>query len=566
LVVTIFAVFLAGLLLFPLQTFKEMGESISYQAVLMSNVYFWKVNLKGYFAKDVVADMPLLHTWSLALEEQFYLGFPIFLALICRVARKYLAKIFFVLLLLSLVLCVYASYTHPSMAFFFLPFRAWELLLGAFLADALRRPVISAGWMDEFLGWAGILAILYAVFFFSSDTRFPGLATLLPCCGAALLIWSNSLKLTSIGKILAWRPIVFIGLISYSLYLFHWPMLVFSNFWASGPILLWRRILPLGASVLLASLSWRFIENPFRKRQALKSRSQVFIFAAVSFGGLFAAGLATQMNFVRPLLVPAAAQHYIDQRYEDQKFSRDISLEDALAEKFTELGVGNPRQKIDLLVWGDSHAMAILPIIDEMCKEYSIHGVAATHSATAPLVGYRSREKSCIPQSFEFNDEIVRFIKKNQIANVLIVARWKGYIQRDGVKTISAALLATEKALAQCGTRVWVMKRVPEYEFDVPKALGASSWFGSEVQRRSLNEWHSICQDDELCFAGLDPACATLLNPALFLIDEAKMCKISVDEVSLYRDQHHLSIRGAQMLRPLFEPIFLKHSGRLEPQ
>ena len=216
-------------LLFSLD-FKELGESVLAQALLVSNIYFWRES--GYFAQ--AAEMkPLLHTWSLAVEEQFYLLFPFLLIAFKRFSRKSLVPGILLLCCISFSLSVYCSYRHASVNFYFLPTRAWELLLGSFLA-AIPAQRTSTRWLTESLSSGGLLAILCAVFFYGPDTRFPGISALLPCVGAALIIWANDHTLTCVGKLLAIRPVVFIGLISYSLYLWHWPMLVFASYWNWG--------------------------------------------------------------------------------------------------------------------------------------------------------------------------------------------------------------------------------------------------------------------------------------------------------------------------------------------
>ena len=275
LVVVASCVALGWFILSP-RDFKTLGESVTAQALLVSNIFFCMTSRweGGYF--DQAAEVkPLLHTWSLALEEQFYLLFPFLLMLFKGVSRKMLITALFVLCCYSFILCVYCShlgtYLRGPINFYLLPMRAWELLIGSCLAAIPARPA-SSRWLKESLGWIGLLAILVAVFFYDRDTRFPGVAALLPSIGAALLIWANSQALTSSGKLLAARPLVFIGLISYSLYLWHWPVLLFSKYWALDPIPPTQRMLLLLASFVLAWLSWRFVETPFRKRLVLTSR------------------------------------------------------------------------------------------------------------------------------------------------------------------------------------------------------------------------------------------------------------------------------------------------------
>ena len=178
---------------------------------------------------------PLLHTWSLSVEEQFYLLFPFLLIALGRMSRNSRVPAILLLAGVSFGASVGCSYWCPTANFYLLPTRAWELLIGAFLAavSAQRLPSV---WLTESLCSVGLLAVLCAVFFYGRATRFPGLAALLPCGGTALIIGANGEKLTRVGRVLATRPLVFIGLISYSLYLWHWPMLVFARYWSAGPL------------------------------------------------------------------------------------------------------------------------------------------------------------------------------------------------------------------------------------------------------------------------------------------------------------------------------------------
>ncbi|MGD0088585.1 MAG: acyltransferase family protein [Planctomycetota bacterium] len=543
----------AGWCLLPTQVFRELGKSTAYQALLVSNVYFWRLNA-GYFAQTA-EEQPLLHTWSLAVEEQFYLFFPLLLVLVSRLMRNNLSKVLSLIAVCSFALCVYGSYTHESATFYFLPTRAWELLLGAFLAERGREPRASASLLDETLGLAGLFAILSAAMFYSPETRFPGLAALLPCGGTALLIWANGGALTMTGRLLAWRPIVFIGLISYSLYLWHWPMLVFFNYWVLGPAPLWRHVLPLLVSVFVAALSWKFVEGPFRKGLVLNRRARVFAAAGAALAALLAAGLTAQLEIVRTRM-PEAAQRYFDGRY-DEAPERLLDLQQVRNENFIELGLGDKSRKVDFFVWGDSHATAVLPIVNILCKEYALRGVAATRGSTAPLIGYTSFWRRRLLESIPYNDAVVAFITKNHVHDVLLVAKWRWYIDIDGSERIHSALLATTNALKRSGARIWILKMVPDYEVDVPKALAASVWFGSETPSgRSLTKWRKFCPTEETCYEGLDLAGITVLDPAQLFVGPANTCRTADCGRSLYSDSHHLTAQGALLLRPLFEPIF----------
>ena len=173
----------------------NLGASAFAQSLFGSNVLFWLQ--AGYFEPGA-GSKPLLHSWSLAVEEQFYLCFPFMLVLLGMVGRISRVRLIAGFLLLSLVLSVYGVADHPTAAFYLLPTRAWELLLGAVLALApgLASRVSSADRWNEILSWLGLAAIAVAVFGYHAETPFPGLAALLPCLGTAAIIRTNEYRLT----------------------------------------------------------------------------------------------------------------------------------------------------------------------------------------------------------------------------------------------------------------------------------------------------------------------------------------------------------------------------------
>ena len=188
---------------------------------------FWQNT--GYF--DGPADLkPLLHTWSLAVEEQFYLGYPLLLILLKRVGRGTTPIVLALLALGSLVLSQYGVNHHPSATFFLLPTRAWELLIGGLICF-MPKPTRITPWILNLLSWLSLAAIFAAGWIFTPATPFPGFSALAPCGATAVIIYANSQKPTYPAAILSWRPVVLVGLLSYSLYLWHWPILALWKYW-----------------------------------------------------------------------------------------------------------------------------------------------------------------------------------------------------------------------------------------------------------------------------------------------------------------------------------------------
>jgi peptidoglycan/LPS O-acetylase OafA/YrhL len=242
----------------------NVGKYLAATPVLLSNVATW-TERSGYFEPDI-QQLPLTHLWSISVEEHFYLIYPILLVAISRYRLPYRRLTLLVVAAASLALCVWASHHKPAANYFFAPTRAWELLLGATLAIG-RTPRIGHRFATEGLAVASLLGIAIVVHLYTEETPYPGTAAMLPCLAtAALLATGSSPRPALVNRMLSWPPLVFVGLISYSLYLWHQPLLVFVNYYRVAPLTPAATAVPLVATLLLAAASWRFIERPVRVR------------------------------------------------------------------------------------------------------------------------------------------------------------------------------------------------------------------------------------------------------------------------------------------------------------
>lgn len=263
------------------QDLVRFAHSLLSALLSYSNVYFW--TQESYF--ELTHVKVLLHTWSLAVEEQFYLLFPLTILILQR-KPAWLRPALVSIALISFAISEYLVINYQSESAFFMPFsRAWELLLGSMLAlDLVRVP--EERFTREALALLGSLLIMFAASSYTPRTPFPAAAALLPCIGAALLLLTGAGRRTICYRLLSLRPLVFVGLISYSVYLWHWPVIIFAKMGAIPGINdkgLVQKVAVLLLSLFLGWLSWRFVEQPFRVGQwKMLSRPQLFSWAATA--------------------------------------------------------------------------------------------------------------------------------------------------------------------------------------------------------------------------------------------------------------------------------------------
>lgn len=287
--VMLISLLFAWLFLMP-SDMKLFCKSLVAVSSFSSNILFWSE--AGYW--DIANEIkPLLHTWSLAVEEQYYVLFPLFLMLMWRYRKRWIFGILILFAGISLAAAQWGAHHMPSATFYLLPTRVWELAIGACIAFYffLGIPVIGSllahKFVAEIFGLIGLLMIGYATFIFDEKTPFPSLYALVPTIGAGLIITFSSSQ-TIVGRLLGTRPIVAIGLISYSAYLWHQPLFAFVRYMSfSEP----KYSVFLGLiifTLLLSYLSWRFVEKPFRNKRRY-GRKKIFILSLA--GSLAASGV-----------------------------------------------------------------------------------------------------------------------------------------------------------------------------------------------------------------------------------------------------------------------------------
>ena len=357
---------------------------------------------------------PLLHTWSLAVEEQFYIVFPIFLIIIKKYFDCRWITFTLPLAIISFAVSVWGVHHQPSATFYLAPTRAWELLLGSLLAMGLF-PLIGNRIVREALSVLGLGLIAWSVFTYSSKTPFPGLSALAPCVGAALVMHTGASGPSVVAKLLSARAIVFTGLISYSLYLWHWPLIVFARYYWIRDLTTPESLVVIAVSVVASVLSWRFIEKPFRKKHGVFRRPALFAGAGTVMAGSIAFGFTAQLSNGWPQrLPPDVAELSMAAFDKDSRIARCNGLRKGESSASLCL-LGKPDAVPSFLLWGDSQAGAMMPAIDAAAAGSSQSGYYASLGGCAPLVGTSRADPIGSPVCVPFNNTVLDFLDNDPI-------------------------------------------------------------------------------------------------------------------------------------------------------
>ncbi|WOI52419.1 acyltransferase family protein [Parvularcula sp. LCG005] len=372
---------MAAIVLIP-SDFVDYAKSLIATCLYVSNIHFYMEI--GYFT-EAAHLKPLLHTWSLAVEEQFYLFLPVTMVVLYKFFPKAIRLgVLIVATVLSLLLSIWGTAEHASAAFYLLPTRAWELLLGGLLALGVFPRLGGRKKTAEMIGIVGLVGLLIANQFYSTAMPFPSYTALLPVLGTLFIIWSGTENQTLVARGLSWRPLVFIGNISYSLYLWHWPVIVFVRYGSNNDMSLGEKWFCVFLSVGLAYLSWRFVEQPFRYRKVLAKRTGLFI------GGMIGSLATICLGFF------IASQQGFDQRLEPRLRGLIASMEfedvpncHGLMEAQIAAGLACTRGADgvapDFALIGDSHADAMASAVFDAARDLGRAGYQITGPGYLPL-------------------------------------------------------------------------------------------------------------------------------------------------------------------------------------
>ncbi|MBK5526862.1 acyltransferase [Pseudomonas sp. TH08] len=557
-----------GWLLLTAKDYSELGRTVRYQSLFISNILFMRED--GYFqpASDL---KPLLHTWSLAVEEQYYIFFPLLMAVLVRYVRHWRWMLFAVLLV-SFGLNIHYIEHKPEFTFFSLPTRAWELLCGAMLAvtPAPKQPMRP--WLYQVVGLAGLTAVLVAVFTFDKSTVFPGWAALLPVLGTTALIWSGAQGASWTARLLSLRVLVWVGLLSYSLYLWHWPVYVYANAISIDGIQPVEAIGWIALALSLAWLSLRYVELPFREKRLLASRNAVLAGAVATIAVLVATGSAIRSADGVPQRLTGKALEYAQSReWRAGQMKCMLVTQDKSLDKACLVG-GNEDVPATQLIWGDSHTAALLPAIESNARREGRPVWLYSMSACPPILSDDPRQRCK-----DFNEQTMERVRSLGIKDVVLASNWSLYMygREDGDKKVllnphddtaqaeqrmAVALKARVAALRQAGVQVWLFKEVPLQRKGIINRLTSLARIGRSAEGlgRPLEEHLARQRFISVLFESMSAA-----DPGVHVIDPTPMmcagevCSIEVNGHSQYRDEDHLSDAGSARLSPLFAPLLL---------
>lgn len=524
---------------------QSFGKSLLSSLLFVSNVYFWKDS--GYF--DGSAEFkPLLHTWSLSVEEQFYVIVPYLLVAIGALLKKRFLTVLIPLTLGSFALSIWAVSHAPNGAFYLLPTRFWEIMLGGLIAvGASSGP--SQRWVRELCSAVGLGAIALAIMFYSDETPFPGLTALAPCGGAALIIYAGLGGGSIVARLLSTSPFTFIGKISYSLYLWHWPLFALYRYHVAREVSLSESAALVSIGFVLAVLSWQFVEKPFRNAANPIGRRAIFrgAFAgAVATAGFAGSAVATEglpFRYPRFHMVSAPGEDEYDAASGESCFLGDPQTHaDWGGETCFVTKNGGPK----VLLWGDSFAAHYVPGLRHNSDKVKATILQYTLSGCPPVIGFDTLSN---PPCRAFNDNVLRVVEQYGIEAVVVSGRWDYAFKRH---------VTAEQITASLG-------RLRELGVDV-HVIGQSPMFGNQVQVLFAQAGGSVEMPEGWGYVifgnDLNRWLADAMPSGVHFIDPlARMCHLPtcpyrLEGTFMMWDQGHYSVHGSGQAVKSYFPYF----------
>ena len=530
---------------------QDFSQSLVAVSLFASNILFWKES--GYF--DAAAEeKPLLHTWSLAVEEQYYVLFPIFLIVAWRFGKNRVFWIIVVMAAVSLLLSELGWRKQPTANFYLAPTRAWELFAGSIAAFIVLKQGVQK---NNPLALAGLAAILFSIFFYDETTPFPSVYALVPVLGVVLLVLCAD-KETFAAKLLSTKGFVAIGLISYSAYLWHQPLFAFTRI-KYGELQSFEIVIVLIlCSFLLAYFSWKYVEAPFRDKTKI-SRKVIFLLSLTGMVIFIIIGILGHKSEGFPERFKNNDIFLTGQA----KLQANYGLSSACEKFFVEGGICATSETPEILVWGDSYAMHLVPGILSSNRDARIQ--QATVSQCSPIMNFAvvtaiHGAQNCIA----FNNSVFQYLSNSSIKYVVLSSPFARLYDNRTVVDSEGRLHSNSAEITLDGLldlieRIRKLEKIPVIFTPPPtngKDLG-NCLLRNELRGYPLNncdfERKNISSIKSQVTSYLQSMSKTNIVDLTGLICDMEVCSASLEGVYLFRDSGHLSYEGSIKLGETYD-------------
>lgn len=526
--VMLFVLIVAWLIYLPTD-FRDVGRSAVATTLFSSNVLFWL--RAGYFEPSALTK-PLLHTWSLAVEEQFYVVFPLVVLLIRRMPVGGRMWVLGVLAAASLAFSCWAVTTYPVFAFYMLPTRAWELLAGALISAGGLTLRGRFGGIAATFGMLGLVALLIL---YQDDMAFPG-PWAVPIVGCTVLVILGAQQGLA-RLVLASRPMVWIGKISYSWYLWHWPAIVFTKYYLMRDLTALEQAALFLGSLLVAYLSWRFLETPIRRLNV--SRLRVFVAAAVTSLAFILVGYTIHARDGMPERFPTVTATPPGEEFYNAG-SCFLHIRQPFSEwkpercSFPAAAAGHSR----VVLWGDSYAAHYMPGLRRLQATVPFDLSQVTAAGCPPFVEYTEANR---PNCLGFNRGSLAWILSDRPDVVVYAVRWNRY--RDRAMIYREASRAVSR-LRAAGIEVLIIGESPVYAAPVPQIRQILTMRGQDATHlRTTNDFAANAILERVA----RETGSGFFSPQAALCIGAT-CRLEVPGGLAHWDEGHLSVYGSEFL------------------
>lgn len=551
-VVALFTVIVSTYLLIP-NDYIFYTTSLAASWGFAANIFFSMLSW-GYFGQRT-EEFPLLHTWSLSVEEQFYFIFPILLIILFRYCRKQILPI--LLAAAVIFVAISESKTGKVGSYFLLPYRAHELIIGVLAFFALKdKPLKSAG-ISNALAIIGMVLMLGSIFLLKPEVSFPGMNSLYPCLGAALLIYACNTENSGnfIAGILKNRALVFIGLLSYSLYLWHWPIFSFLRY-RQIELTFWVGAAAITATGILAFLTWKYVEVPIRSNKSIGFKTAFLKFYAMPAAAFVSIGLYSYMTEGAPQRFSDDSRQLISSYSFERDLTRSCSIRSgeyngiSLAYLVDHCAFGDMgKARAEVLLFGDSHANHFKPFVEDLSKNARLKSVYFVEGSCEAIDLFNGPETAASTPSAcqKRNADLLHMA--GQFKFVVLASFWS-YKGKEAL--FEKRLESVVQTIIAAGATPVIFKDNPYYEPDLSQCVlfKKRGWIDAKKNcnipysfvRTSQGSMNKVIDAVKVKYA------QTVIVDPKEVMCNASECATSMGNTALYKDANHINAKAASLL------------------